>query len=611
MVFAMRRPRTSEGSTLIEVIVAMLVLIIVLVSVAHVLVTQIGATTRTKDEAVAEGQLTGYLSRLRAVPFQELANGLVASDPTATTAHIQKTGASWTFSDLKDRRSGTGETVLHFTPGTTSPPPALYPHVSASKVNGITFTSSVFPTQYETPPVNTTSHSAVIVPGVVRVTVIVSWDSGAGRLSTITGQALVSTVGRCNETTGTTGPCKPSFTTAATAGSGTVTVRPAPGAPYPIEGVAFTSVSLVLAGSSSYGDLVRTSLVEGSAQSTGATISGSGSAGSGQVSRVSTRASNDPASGDPAYQPSPPLQSAAAVTATGSGNSITASPSSGDSGTSVSTVAALVTQDCVTLAGTPQATGTPCGSGQALQHSSAGITAAFGSGSGALGTAQLAKVTAQSTAFPDKTFTARHNHGQDGCANTATTGCTTATAQESLGTVSVGGLPSAVTAPTPTWSNAKGVFSLSNYSAQASATAISGSGSTHTSATASVPITGAPTPELSYWNGTGYTTVALNGLVNQSVTVPKVTAQDSSAAGGSVTVTVTTILSVDAVTTVTSHKATTPTCQTSCLVRKTAPSPARATITYEAVQGATVLCDLVITVDLGAVLASASYQAAS
>jgi hypothetical protein len=43
----------------------------------------------------------------------------------------------------------------------------------------------------------------------------------------------------------------------------------------------------------------------------------------------------------------------------------------------------------------------------------------------------------------------------------------------------------------------------------------------------------------------------------------------------------------------------------------TVPSPIQAVITYQAVQGSTVICDFTITVNLGSVVATTSYQAAS
>ncbi|MHB8219321.1 MAG: prepilin-type N-terminal cleavage/methylation domain-containing protein [Acidimicrobiales bacterium] len=597
------RDGSDRGFSLLEVVVALAVLSIVLVSVGDVLASQVTVTTSTKNQAVAQGLLTRTLATLRALPYPDLAKGLDAKDTTTGTAHIKKTGTTWVFNDSKDLRDGTGETVLHFTPGATPPPPApLYPHLALSILNGGRFSVAVFPTQYETPPLNTPSHTAAVVPGLIRVTVIVSWGTGSGRPSTLIGQTLVSTVGRCDETTGTTGPCKPNFTAVATAGFGTITVAPAPGAPYPIEGVAFTSIALLLTGTSSSSDLVRTALVKGSAEATGASLTGA--SGGNQVSAVATQVSNDPASGDPTFQSKTLSQSAVAVADAGSGNSITATPSAGDSGNSVGTTSAQATQKCVLLAGTPQATSTPCGSGSAIQHSTAGIAARFQAAT--LGTAALATIGAQPVTLPDRTFAARVDRGQGDCPHAATSGCTGAAAQASLGTVVLGSLPGGVASP-PGWSNSTGVISLSSFSAQATATATSGTSGTHISASASVPIPGAPTPELTYWNGTGYTTAAINGS-SQSLTVPKVTAQDASAPGGTVTVTMTTVLFVDAIS---AQQSTTPACQHPCLTRKTVPSPLRATITYEAVQGATVLCDLLITVNLGHVAASASYQAAS
>ncbi len=583
-------------------VVALAVLAVVLVSVGQVLASQLTATTRTRNEAVAQQLLTKTLSIVRALPYADLAKGLDASDATTGTAHIKKSGSTWLFSDPEDRLTGTGEDVIHSTPGTTAPPPApLYPHVAPATVNGTTFSVAVFPTQYETPPVNTPTHTAVAVPGVVRVTVIVSWRYASGQTSSVTGQSLVSTIGRCDETTGTTGPCKPNFTASATGGLGVVTVTAAPGSPYPIEGVSFTAVSLLLSGTSTSNSLVRTSSVRGQARATGVTVQGS--TGQDEVSEVSTQASNDPATGEAPFESSSLSQSSQSVVLSGSRNSITASPSSDDSGGSVSTVSAQSAQGCASLAGVAQSTSEPCGSGTVHQASTAAITAALGSAT--LGTANLVTVGPQATGDADRVVSQRSGPGQAGCPSGATAGCASAAAREALGTVALGGLPGAVTAPAG-WTPTKGVLAVSDYSAQATASASSGTSGTHVTSSVAVPIPGAPAPSISYWNGSGYTSASL-GTSSQTISVPKVTAQDPSAPGGPVTVTVATTVSIGGATTQTS---TSSACQNPCLGRRTIPSP-RITVDYEVVQGSTVLCDLVITANLGAVLASASYQAAS
>lgn len=598
---------SDRGFSLIEVVVALAVLSIVLVSVGQVLASQVTVTTTTKNQAVAQGLLTKTLAALRVLPFQDLSRGLDASDTTTGTSHIVKTGATWVFSDTKEPRDGTGETVLHSTPGTTAPPPMpLYPHVNSRMLNGSRFSVAVFPTQFETPPLHTPSHTAALVPGLIRATVVVSWLTGTGRSATLTGQTLISTTGRCDETTGTTGPCKPNFTAVATAGFGTITVARVDGGVDPIAGVSFTSIALVLGGTSSSGQLVRTSLVSGRALTTGATSSGGG--GGGATSSVLTQVSNDPALGDPTFQALALTQTATPVSIAGSGNSITSTPSVGDTGASMGTTSATATQKCLLLDGTALSTSTPCGSGAVRQASTASIAADL-QGAG-LGTVTLATVGSQSTRYPTRAVTDRVGPGQNAgpgkCLASATSGCTGAEAQESLGTVMIGGLPSSVTSPSG-WSSANALITLSDYSARATSATDSGSTGPHTTAKATVPIPTAPSPQLTYWNGSGYTTTALTGSA-PAITVPKVTAQDASAPGGAVTVSMTTVLSVDAIST---QQSTTPSCKTPCRARMTVPSPIQAVITYQAVQGSTVICDFTITVNLGSVVATTSYQAAS
>jgi len=612
----------SSGFSLLEVLIALVVLAIVVGSVAEILVSQLSSTIAAKDEAVAQGQLTKAMAEVRAIPYSTLLKGLDTSDTTTDTANIHKTGATWTLLDSALRSTGTGEEILHSAVSATTPPstppPPLYPHKSTHTINGTPFSVATFPTQYETPPVHarspaptpTTSHPPAVVPGIVRLTIIVSWKQGSAGVHQITGQSLISTMGRCTITSDTRIPCKPTVTATATAGFGTVIVRPASSNTDPITGTQFSSLILALAGSSSSNSLVRTVSVGGSARATAGLLSGN--PGAGTTSEVSTHASNDPASGVATYQALILTQNSTAVTAGPSGRSITATPSPGDIGSSTSTISAKATQSCDSLSGTAQDTSTPCGSGSATQHSTASIIATLSAFS--LGAATLVKVDPQPTTIPDRSYTIRNNPGVDGCpthAGTPTTyGCITSESQESLGTTSVGGLPASVTAPIG-WSTTNGLLKLSNYSASASATVNSGSTTvTHASASVITPITGDPVPEVSYWNGHGYTTVPVTSLTN-SVILNPVTAIDPSAPGGAVKVTMTATISPEPSST---QHTTTQKCVVVCSAHASSPSPLRATITYEATQGTTtphVLCDLLITVNLGSALASASYQEAS
>lgn len=607
--------RSDEAFSMMEVVVALLVLVLVLTAIGFELSAQVTSVSASRNEQAGEGLLTKALAEVRAMPYKDVAQGLSDKDTSTSTARITKSGTTWTFTDTEEHLHGTGETILHYTPGTTPtvPPPPFFPHSTTTTVNGVTFSVSSYPTKYETPPVGTPAHAPVVVSGVIRVTVIVSWNvPGHGGPTTLVGQTLVYSAGSdClgGSSSPFAAPCKPNFSASASAGLGTIEVQPAPTAPYPIQGIAFTSFGLLLGGATSVSDLVQVSTVLGSAQTTGAASSTHGSTGTtDQITEVSTAASNDPASGDGSYQRKTVLQSATSVTDSGTGTSdtITASPSVGDTGDSVSTVSATATQNCDSIAGTDQVTSLPCGSGAEVQKAQASLKADLFAGTTNLGTAVFATVTAQPGTDPNRTYSARINPGTGTCPITATTLCVAAGAQMFLGSVSLAELPSSVTAPSG-WSPATGLVSLTGYSASVSTTTRSGTSGPHSTTKTSVPVAGATKPRVSYWNGTGYTAITLP-VSPELLPIQTVTATDPSAAGGTVTVTVAAQLSVTGV----SHNTVTATaCKSACQGDASVPSLISGTVSYQVVQGTTVICDLEMTVNLGSVVANTSYQEAS
>ena len=644
-----RGPRREGGFALVEVIIALAVLLILLLGIGLEMTAQYSSMASSRNEQTAEGVLGRALNEVRGLPFVDVAKGLSNKDTTATgtTTYIERTGTNWKFTDTALAGQGTGELVAHYTPKTATPPPPLYPHVSTTaRIDAVSYTVRTFPTKYQSYVATTAGKKVVkwVEKPVYRVIVVVTWRAnGRGGPTTLVGQTLVySKTSTCKALTSTSdpfaAPCQPNFTATAFAGNGAVALTrlTTASAATPLHGLSFTSMGLVLPGASTTSTLTQTSSVVGSAQASGVELVPQ--ATTDQVVRVLTKASDDPASGAGTYQQATLSGSASPVTKTSTTGSyaVTVSPSTGDAGTSVSTTSAKTAQPCDNLAGSPQTTSLPCGAGRAVQNASSSIAATLGP----LGSTPLAQVTA-TTAHPDQVFSARYpkTHGPGtptapSCPSTAAVGCIYSAAEGGLGTVQLAGLPAQVLAdakaPAGWTSDANFLLRLSGYSAEAWTWAQSvktpggwlRQGGTE-------PLSGSD-PQLTWYTATAKAdkTTTLTGGT-QTVAIPKVTFTDTSAPGGAATVTIAATVTTTATTstpTISTPKitigrngpaadTTTPaTLKKAHISRWTVSSPisaVSASLTYKVTQGTTVLADFGITVNLGAVAATASYQVAS
>jgi len=603
--------QSTSGFSVIEIVVAVLVLTVVLVSAGVLLSDQFDTIAAAKNEQVGEGLVSRTLAQVRALPYDDIKNGLSDKDSTTlATPLITPKGTTWTFTSSAEHLTGTGELIPHFTPGSSAEPPVpLYPHRHTVTENTVAYTVAVIPSELETPPAGTTAHTPKVVPGAFRVTVLVSWQQPGHHLPTeITGQTVVySAAANCiNATTHpVAAPCRPNFTTSGSVGDGSITIQAATGSPYAVEGMTFTSFGLSLDGAGSIDNLVQTSTVTGWAQGTGV-LSGDGSS---NAVKVESTASDDPSSGHPAYTRATLVQTAIAVTATGTATStLTATPSSGDTGDTVSTESSTATRACDNLAGAPVTTKTPCGSGEAHQESAASLHLDLHAGAVNLGTAPLVTIAPQPIPSTDRVETIRSNPSQGTCPATASDGCTAVTAQEDLGPVSIGGIPATMPPPAG-WTATKGLVQVNGWSAQASAAVTSGTGTGHVTEKVTVPASGQPAPPtVVWWNGSSYTTTTLTGA-SASITPATVTGTVATSTNGQIEVTVTPTISIKG----SAKRETTSTstgCKKACQAWATVTSPITGTLHYQIVQGSSTLADFTLVVELGNMSVHGSYQAA-
>jgi hypothetical protein len=606
--------RGERGFALIEVIIAFSVLLIALLGIGLEIGTQYSSIGSSHNEQTGDAILNRLLDEARALPYTVVAKGLSSADAsaTSTTTYITRTGtgtAIWVFHDpTLGSGEGTGEVINHYSPPAgLTPPPPFSAHKSCFSEKGTSvsctsrpfFTALTFPTKYGSKVTTAATGKTLAVTWVtkvIRLTVLVTWKApGNGSPTAVSGQTLIfaKTVACTSPgllSTPSPASCQPNFTANARAGSGVVAVKPATGAPTgrAIRGLTFSSFDLLLPGSSSNQTLTQTSTVLGMTNASGGTIAPTSTRD--QEAVVLTKATNDLATGTSDDESLSLTQSASALSAASGtgGYSITATPSSSDSGTSTSTTSASSAHACTNFTGTDLTTALPCGAGRATQASAAALRARFG-GAGAA----TLLVVAGTTTYPDRVVTARYARGAlpTTCPTTAKGGCIDAAAEGRIPTATLAGLPAAFTAPTG-WSGA--LVRLSGFDARA--TAWARSASTWLSGKMAT-VTGT----LRYYNGSGYTTVAL-GSAAQEIT-PSVTVTT-----GTFTVAITSRLAVGGAA---CSAATTSAHPARVHLERCSMSPLTGTITYVVKDGATTLADFTMTVSLGTFSATASYQVAT
>ncbi len=574
---------TEHGFGMVELVVAMTILTIVLLAFSLVFSNSLLAVGFQRERQTAQSLANQAMEQVRALPFSTVSRGLNSADSTlATDPNITIAGATHTLSF-----NGINETIPVGSGASTSAP--LNPHETTVTSNGEDFIVRSYVTNYEN---STTSNE-------YRITVVVSWTNhfNQGGLSTsVTSESVINASGGCiaASTHPFGSPCQPFLYSTASVGSGTITVSGT------INGVSFDNAKLLLANADSSIQVEQISAIQGQAQTSGTSITdGAGSTTSAGAQSGSTGADNDPGSSSPSISNSSvtqPSVSATSLTDAAGRDQITVTPSASDTASNVSTPAASSTNVCQDLAGTGLTTNLPCGSARAQQASTASIAGRFYSADNLLGTSTLASVAAP--ANPVKLFTMRTATGGGSyCTATSGDGCADGRANRSIGTLSLGALPSTLSAPAG-WGGY--LVRLSNYAD--TVTAESGIGAE----TPSVAF-GSTAPTISYWNGSGYTTLTLT--TGSSAAIPA-SAVDRTWTVAGTAVRVQLIPSLTTGGTSTTDSAASSGTATRTSASATAASPISGSIHLIATSGTDTIADLTISIDLGSSTANTSYTAA-
>jgi Tfp pilus assembly protein PilV len=166
----------DAGFGLLEALVALFVLALVLVGVERGAIATIQASAFNRQHVVATGIVTEALAQAETLPFTSLEEGIdsavgppLSSDPNVETV-TGPSGTSYVY-------RGNGQVIS--TSGTDASEAPFAPYAT-TVTNGIDYDVSTYPT---------TTASA---PGVVTVTVVVTWRTFSGATGRVSGETRIA-----------------------------------------------------------------------------------------------------------------------------------------------------------------------------------------------------------------------------------------------------------------------------------------------------------------------------------------------------------------------------------------------------------------------------------
>lgn len=543
-----------------------------LTSMAYVATNAFSDIALARQRQTANALLDEAIERLRALPYDTVSLGMRTSDLAGDPRVL---GAGTLASPY--RLASSNERIVHVATNQLVEP--LVPNVTPKTVDNIVYATRIYLTHFQDNPAS----------GAVTVTAYTDWFSGVRhhgdtfmRTSTVIFSPAAAAVGSGSAACLTTathpfsGPCVPFLTGSAVVKAGQTRVISG-GTTHLVDAPAATSLM----------QLEQTASVQGWATSNGATLNSTGTPSAWGYAAGSSQAHNDPAAtGGPVVHHRTDGTAAApgaSMSATLGASTTSLNISGGGSFESVSATAANATNVCRDTAGTevsdtpPQPCGRSVGTGSGATTLSVGLDF-LGLGLGTMDVVQQDSVTVMAHTNRDLTPSGV-------CLGTSSAGCIHARATRSIAAYRVGGVPNALKPAGFSY-----LLELSGYSDSVTAEAGIGAGPPGSTVAGTVR----------YWNGLGYTSVAIAAGVN--LPIPPLVVSS-----GTVTITI----NVDVRTGAPSTSSTSTTCLATlaCRTRSDAvrTAPFRGTVTYDVrVLGVSQLTFSTV-IDLGDLAVSAAY----
>lgn len=616
----------QRGFTLIETVIAITIMFGALVSLGFVVTSSFAYQRVSRIRQTATGLANQTMEEIRGLAYDKIKAGMLSTDLNPSTdSNLKSCSGVYRFYACNATTGsvpGTAEPIVS-SPG-LSPTAPIVPHLSTTSTNtspvidGVLYHWATYITRCIDASNMCEGAATTSTTAPYRVTVHVSWDVGVGPASYVRIQSFIWSPQGCRgtDTHPYATPCQPFFYGQATIPQGLITIASTPGS-VGLNDTEFDSAVLSLPGvtSSVEQEQVVQSTAEFRRTSIALTTDGVTTTSGGTV--ASAVADSDPGTATGSYQqrkcgvsgltcegvPPTAAPSSSAVDLLTVSTSGLASAES-DAATNASS-SSICPPSNVSVA--PEADQLACAASSLVPAGATTAAVTLGSTSPAVSAFNLLTVAAPVTVNPAplQVFANRVTNPASTtvCSPaTKTDGCLSLSASRTLGTISIGELPSLVASP-PGWT---GQFvQIVGYSDSAEV-------AVGTNALlASTSPTPAPGGQLVYYDGATYQPVNLSAASLATLAVTQ------SVTGGPtnnvrVTMTLTGTQASSALSSTTSDP-TTPTTMTQASATVTAPV---FTVRYmiEILTGAgagsfaTVL-DLTTTVDLGALDVDASYAA--
>lgn len=587
-----RRGGSDEGFTLIEVVTTLFIISAILLGLITLQVKALSSVGLAKERQQATALANRTMEQIRALPYDTVSAGLrlcdISGDPNIV---------SGAFKPVHDPTINE-PIVTNSTACSGSAIAPLYPHVQQAA------TTAVGSVQYRVRTyvsrVSATSDQGYFL------SVLADWTSantnGVNKLIAVRSR-LYSPVGCSSSSTATrpfAGPCQAFFYSDAGAAPSGITVAAVTSGATLVNGSDVVRMEAKLPALSSRtqneqivsaqsGSTASKLLLRGS----GETTAGGQSGNSAADTDPATGTGNSPASAaSVSYSGSSTLSSSGSSTA----NFAVSVPGSG-SGSAYSTTQAASTPACKDDAGTTLITNQACSSADFTPSGTYRATMDITMPGGSVKAVDLASITTAAGPPAWRSYGARAILPVSGhCASTSGIGCVASGARRSLGAVTAGQLPTPGSGDT--------VPSGFSYMAQLNGfSAVVGSESGISPA---APTASRGANQLTYWNGTGYSTATL-GAAGSTYTLGTATGTYRLAGLVALTVQMTGRVVVDPVSTATSGSAP---CQTAACSSTATVGGVQLVVQYDITNDVGAVGSFVVTTDLGSTLAQTTYKAA-
>ncbi len=587
---------TEDGFTLIELSVAMFITLLVLAALAGSFIGSLSGVALAKQRQAATGLATGVMEQLRATDYGTLSAGMTCSDvvgdPRVSLSGACASGVTATFTP---GIASISEPLVLQVSGPAAAP--IVPHIqpaATTKIENVAYGVSTYVSK------------ATLTATSFDLTVLVSWTSSVSKgIKTVIQRSVAYSPSRClsSATHPYAGACQAAFNGDSGLTKAGITVLNADDGTSNIPGLNGKKVDLTLNGVSSTLSAEQITNLTAVTSTTGAdAYSASSHTSSGGIS-TSVAADTDPSSDAASTSTGSVTQpSTSAVSLSDTAGVLSLAPSSGDAG-SLSSNAASTGSSCIDAAGSfLAALNQPCswGAVQATGSSSV-LNLALPSGAPNFNLASIGTSPGPTRSVVARVGTA----GGSACPTASGVGCLTAQATRTLGTVLLGGLPTAKSGDAPPAGWTGSLITVSGL--QESAYSEVGQGARSPSFTRTGGV-------LTYYDGatgtvktlTNFKTLTSNFSANLGMTTGSYTLGSQT-----VVVSLSGSMVVGAAAPLPNVANADATCKLSaCLSSATPASTLSATLVYSITLNGMPTTRFAVTVDLGAVLARSSYKAA-